>query len=130
LNRPDLTLTKTDKAKIELRTAHELTFRLDKRRGICTIPAYTKCYKPRYDRKIKAYLVRMEAVSSYRPPENPPAVCVFLEGMLRYVWRTDVLTEKEYDVIRKEKRDALGVFCKKRKGSVGESRPIRESDSG
>jgi len=115
-------LTKIDKARIKLWTSRELVFVISKEKGIGTIPRFTECEKVPYDRKIRAYLDSMESKQDYRrPPGNPKAVCVKLVGRLRYVWRTDVLTEAEYEEVKKKDRSrAVRVFGQKSKGDVGE----------
>jgi hypothetical protein len=114
-------LTKVDKARIKLWTAHDMSFVISREKGIGTIPKFTPCEKISYDLKIKAYLDHMEAKSDWRPSSNPKAVCVKLMGVIRYVWRTDVLTEAEYDEVkRKERSKAVGVLGSKSKRNVGQ----------
>jgi hypothetical protein len=113
-------LSKVDKARIELWTAHDLTFVISKEKGVGTIPRFTPCVKPVYTHKIKDYLFNMEEKGINRPP-GVKAVCVKLEGMLRYLWRTDVLTKQEYEEVRrKERTSAVGVFGSKSKRAVGQ----------
>lgn len=109
-------LSKTDRAKIELWTSRKLVFMVDGKYE--AIKAHTHCYKPPYTKGDKAYIENMEQKSAYRPP-GVKAVCVVLRGQRRYVWRTDVLTEKEYDESRQRNREAArAVFGKKRRGFV------------
>jgi hypothetical protein len=115
-------LTKSDLAEIELWTSKDMTFRING--SMQVIPAGTKCVKPKYTKKIKGYLGRMDVTGFGRPEsmkKTPVAVCVKLRGQLRYVWRTDVLTEKESDEYKKENSHKLGVFAEKLKGAVGKS---------
>jgi hypothetical protein len=119
-HKPNGTLSEIDKKRISLRTAHDMQFVLSKEKGIGTIPRFTKCVKPAYTRKIRKYLDNMEERGISRPVSNPKAVAVKLLGLLRYVWRTDVLTKEEYDAIRKKERSALGVLRQEPKRPVGE----------
>lgn len=114
------TLSKVDKARIQLWTARDMSFVISRDRGIGTIPRYTKCEKPPYNQKNKKYLYRMEETSFHRPDSNPRAVCVKLGGKLRYIWRTDVFTEEEYEECKREERaSAVGVFGTKSRRSLG-----------
>jgi len=115
-------LTKVDKARIKLWTSREMAFMISKEKGVGNIPRFTECEKVPYDLKIRAYLDKMETQQDHRrPPGNPKAVCVKLMGQLRYVWRTDVLTEAEYEEVKKKDRSrAIRVFGQKPKGDVGE----------
>ena len=98
-----------------------MTFFISKKKGIGTIPRYTKCEKLPYTKKIIQYLMKMEGNGINRSEKKTKAVCVFLEGRQRYVWRTDVLTKKEYDEIREEeKRKFSRVFGKKPKRVMGQ----------
>lgn len=113
-------LSRVDLSVIELWTAKDMTFVIEGRR-IGVIPKFTKCKKVRYTHKIKYTLEKMEERGFNRPSENTKAVCVELSGKLRYVWRTDVLTESEYDIERKRGTTSLKrVLSEKRKGSVDE----------
>ena len=114
------TLSDIDKQKIDLWTAHDMTFVLSREKGIGTIPQFTPCVKPPYTKKIRGYLDKMEESGFGRSDGRPKAVAVKLEGMLRYVWRTDVLTREEYDVHRKKKLTSLGALRQKPGGTVGE----------
>jgi len=111
---------KIEKARIELWTARDMVFVLDRKRGIQTIPRFTKCGKPPYTKKIKTYLKNFEEKSMTRP-DGVSAVCVKLEGMLRYIWRTDVLTRQEYVKIKEEEKTREArVLGSKLGRSVGE----------
>lgn len=111
-------LTKTDKTRIELWTAHDMVFVLDKERGQGTIPRFTACVKPVYTNKIKAYLANMERQGFGRPDDRTRAVAVKLEGQLRYVWRTDVLTKEEYDAAKEKERTSLSALRSKPRGTL------------
>lgn len=115
-----------EKIKVDLWLARDLSFRIDKE--IVVVPRFTKCYKPKYTNKIKKYLQWMEGHPIFRRKSDARAICIHLEGMLRYVWRDDVLTKKEYqielEVENERKREfrnkAARVLGKKLKGNVGE----------
>ena len=127
---PKAELSKTDLARIELWTAEDMTFVVSRETGIRVIPRFTKCVKPKYTHEIKRYLMNMERTTMFRPEGNPPAVCVQLAGMLRYVWRTDVLTESEYDAVRETEKASLRVLRKKLPRAVGEGSVHGQCDSG
>jgi len=112
-------LSKVDKQKLDLWTAHEMSFMVDG--TIRIIPRFTPCTKPVYTRKIRDYLDKMEQESHTRPEGNPKGVAIKLKGMIRYVWRTDVLTKEEYDAAREKQRAAIGALGKKPGRPVGES---------
>ena len=98
-------LSKTDKAKIDLWTSHDMTFVVKSRgRYPVTIPRYTKCAKPVYTLKMLAYMERMSHQLNAR--EVKP-VTVMLLNEIRYVWRSDVLTQEEYDAAREADRSSL-----------------------
>lgn len=98
-------LSKADKTKIDLWTSHDMTFVVKSRgRYPVTIPKYTKCAKPVYTLKMLAYMDRMNRQLNAR--EGKP-VAVMLLDELRYVWRSDVLTQEEYDAAREADRAAL-----------------------
>ena len=114
-------LSSVDKARIDLWTSMDLIFANSVNHQLKTFPRFTSCVKPSYTKRVKGYLEWMEDRGLYRPPSNPKAVCIKLGGQLRYVWRTDVLTEKEYeDAKRKDRESTVGVFGSKSKRSVGE----------
>ena len=113
-------LTKADRMEIELWTAEDMLFVIDKKRGIEKIPRHTPCVKPPYTKRIKRYIENMEEKRLHRPEGNPKGVCVKLEGTLRYVWRTQVLTKEEYDAVRSKKRNSLGALRSKSRRPLGE----------
>jgi hypothetical protein len=97
-----------------------MAFVIDRDKGVEIIPRYTECEKVPYDHKIKRYLQGMEQKGFNRPGSGPAAVCVKLKGMLRYVWRTDVLTEEEYEDHKKHERaSVVGVLSPQSRRSVG-----------
>lgn len=116
----DEKLSQVDKMRIDLWTAHDMTFVISRKKGIGTIPRFTPCVKIPYTNKIKRHLQQMEERNKALHVSGSKAVCVKLLGMLRYVWRTDVLTKEEYEKVKeKERKSAVGVFGTKSKRSVG-----------
>ena len=114
-------LTPTDKLRLDLWTSRDMSFVIDRESGIGVIPRFTKCYKPSYTSRIKRYLTRMEEKTWSRPLSKPKAVCVHLQGQLRYVWRIDVLTEKEYEQAKEAERSSvLRVFGSKSGRTMGQ----------
>lgn len=118
-------LTKTDKTRIELWTARDMQFVITPGvgpDGIGTIPKYTSCAKPVYTGRIKDHVEWVEkGKGNFNRPPGVKCVCVKLEGVLRYVWRTDVLTKEEYDVARAKERDSLRALRSKPRGTVDKS---------
>lgn len=106
-------LTELEREEIELWTAHELLF-IEKKKLKKFLP-YTSCMKIKYDNRIKRYLENMEQ----KHPEKGTGVAIKLDGKVRYVWRSDLLTEKEFDEIRKKNHSRFGILSKKSKRSVG-----------
>lgn len=77
---------------------------------------YTKAKKIKYTRMILRYLDRMEEVG-FRG-RKCRAVAIRLGKIIRYVWRSDLLSRREYEEIQKEQRLGLEVLRKKQRGSV------------
>jgi len=108
-----VTLSKTDRSKIDLWTAHDMSYVVKERgRYPVTIPRFTPCHKPPYTHEILRYFERMMKRWE-QPSENSKPVAVFLEGQLRYCWREDVLTKEEYDAAREADRAALVLLLSK-----------------
>ncbi len=106
-------LSRVDLSVIDLWTSGDMLFVIEGRR-IGVIHKFTRCKKPRYTLKIKGNLARMERRGFNRPSEAVKAVCVELSGKLRYVWRTDVLTEPEYEIEKKRGTVGLRGFLSKK----------------
>jgi hypothetical protein len=82
---------------------------------------YTKAKKIRYTRKIQFYLDKMEDAYFKHEHLRKVAVAIKLDDIVRYVWREDVLSEKEYDEINEKQRKSLGILCKNTRRDVGKS---------
>jgi len=108
-------LTKVDLARIDLWTARDMQFVVKGRgRYGVTIPRFTKCHKPRYTHKMKQRCLDMSqkwwANLLDDHSEDDRVICIVLEGSERFVWRSDVLTQNEYDAAREADRAALAAL--------------------
>lgn len=101
----------SDDKKIWLWTSRDMKFH-DPEKGFFKIKKYTRCYVAKYNNRIKNYLERMKRKDTYHDSHENP-VAVFLDEKIRYVWRSDLLTEKEFEDIKREQRRKLGVLRKK-----------------
>lgn len=63
--------------------------------GFIIFAKHTKAKKIKYDYAIELYLDNMENKSVLYDASFGRAVAIELGGMVRYVWRSDVLTEEE-----------------------------------
>lgn len=104
-------LTKVDLARIDLWTARDMQFVVKERgRYPTTIQRFTKCHKPRYTHRLKEMcLDRTDKWSRFfdQHEDGDRVICVVLEGQERFLWRSDVLTEAEYEAAREADRASL-----------------------
>ena len=119
---------RTIKAKFDVWLARDMLFRDPKSKQVKRFEKHTKAFKIRYDTRILRYLDRMENHYGEDSAEMGRAVAINLDGMIRYVWRKDVLTEAEYNEARKRQRSKFGAFRKKLRGDVGEDGPEGRGD--
>jgi len=110
------------KAEFDVWLSRDMSFNNPPGRHIHTYHKYVKAKKVKYTKKIQKCLDRME---SKRGTGRGRAVAIKLGGNIRYVWRSDLLSKKEYNEIQEEQRSKLGVFCKKLRGDVGKDSPSR-----
>lgn len=99
--------SRTIKAEFDVWLSRELIFNQPPRYNIKKYPKFYKAKKIKYTSNILKYLDRMESKNfngRYR------AVAIYLDGMVRYVWRNDLLSRKEYDEIQKE---GIGILHSK-----------------
>jgi len=111
-------------AEFDVYLSRDLRFNDPEKREIGTYSEHTRARKVRYTSEMLRKLDRMEDRRMFTDPQDPSvrAVAIHLDGRLRYVWRTDLLTEKEFDGVQREQKEtALRVLRKKSRGSVGES---------
>lgn len=71
----------------------DMTF--NSQNGFIVFAKHTKAKKIKYDYAIESYLDNMENKSVLYDASFGRAVAIELGGMVRYVWRSDVLTEEE-----------------------------------
>ena len=93
--------------------------------GIKRYPRNTKAQKVKYTKKILRYLDNMEANAESSSncitvEESGRAVSIKLDGKVRYVWRADVLTEREWHEKRASQKEKLEMLRKESRGPMGE----------
>lgn len=115
-------LSKVDRARIDLWTKRDMLFVVKERgRYPITIPRFTKCHKPCYNHRHKREIARLEEQFRRNDDrENDKVVCIVLEGSERFVWRSDVLTEQEYEAVKEQERAAIAALCEEPRGTVGQ----------
>jgi len=101
------------KSSFDVWLARDMDFNNLPGRNIKTYRRFTKATKIKYTNKICSYLDKMEYKQSRMAGENKVAVAIKLDGTIRYVWRCDVLTEKEYNEIQNSQKDNIRNLCKK-----------------
>ncbi len=82
---------------------------------------YTRAEKVKYTNKIQIYLDRMEYEWFKHKHEKRISVAIKLDNIIRYVWREDVLSKKEYDEVKERQQTNLRMLFKKSKRNVGKS---------
>lgn len=82
---------------------------------------YTRAEKVKYTNKIQIYLDRMEDEWFKHKHEKRISVAIKLDNIIRYVWREDILSKKEYDEVKERQQTNLRMLFKKSKRNVGES---------
>lgn len=74
---------------------------------------HTMAKKVKYTNKMLDYLYKMEASSHFYDPKFGRAVAIELDGMIRFVWRADLLTEEAYENVKKQRIGKLKDLVKK-----------------
>lgn len=110
---------KTIKAVFDVWLSREMVFNNPTGRNLKKYPKYYKSGKIKYTKRILSYLYNMEDAEYDDHPDQGRAVAIKIDGLIRYVWRSDVLIKKEYDEIQKKQRAGFGVLCKKLGRNVG-----------
>jgi hypothetical protein len=94
-------------------------------KGVKRYPKNTKAEKVKYNKKILRYLDRMEEkVDSVIRADGVSiedlgrAVAIKMDGLVRYVWRSDLMTEREFDEKRTAQKKKLGMLRKKPRRTV------------
>jgi hypothetical protein len=118
------TLTKVDRTPLELWTACPMTFHAGKGEFI-VIPKFTPCRKPAYTQKMRDELDHKSRMQLR--DEKDFWVFVDLEGLLRTIKRSALLTQKEYDAEREQGRAALAMLRAKSKRTVAEGGAGRDN---
>lgn len=103
-------------SRLRLWTSRDMTYNnpiatKKRSKGFYVIKKHTECCKATYTSEVKARLRKMENEVNRRAGDRP--VAVLLDGLVRYMWRSDVLTEEEYAEVRKVARDKLKLLRKK-----------------
>jgi len=114
---------RTVNASFDVWLARDLLFNDPVKREIRRYERFTMARKVRYSGKILRYLDRMEDTIGAINEGKGRAVAIKLGGMVRYLWRVDVLTAEEYDEVKKGQGAKLRDFRKKHRGHVGQGGP-------
>jgi hypothetical protein len=104
--------SRTIQAEFDVWLSRELIFNRPPGYNIKKYPKFYKAKKIKYTGSVLKYLDRMENKGL---GDRGRAVAIFLDGMIRYVWRSDVLSRKEYDEIQ---RNGMGVLRSKLRRDV------------
>lgn len=107
------------KASFDVWLSRSMLFNNPPGRNIKRYRQYTKAEKVKYTKKIEMYLDKMESDWFKREHENRTAVAIKLDGIIRYVWREDLLSEKQYDEIKEKHQAGLRILCKNTGRNVG-----------
>jgi len=99
--------------EFEVRLAHEMLFNNPPGQNFKTYPMYTKAEKIKYNGKIQQYLYDMERNETHYDPSMGRAVAIKLDGLTRFVWRSDLLSVEEYGKINKDQNARLRNLGKK-----------------
>jgi len=109
---------RTIKTVFDVWLARDMLFH-NPERGFRVYEKYTKCEKVKYDTKILRYLDEMERRVVDWNDGMGRAVAIRMDKKIRYMWRGDLLTEKEYEEIQQRKREGLRMLREKSKRDVG-----------
>lgn len=114
-DRPDSII----KSKLQLYLANDMLFNNPPGYNAKSYRAGTKCEKVIYNSYILRYLNNMEDhPNSKYVSGKTRAVAVSLDGMVRYMWRDDVLTEAEYAKKVELDRRRISLLRQKQRGNV------------
>lgn len=109
------------KASFDVWLSRSMIFNNPPGNNIKVYRQYTKAEKVKYTNKIQIYLDRMENNWFKCEHNRRTAVAIKLDSIVRYVWREDVLSKKEYDEIKEKQQTNLRILFKKSRGNVGKS---------
>lgn len=96
--------------------ARDMYFNDEPGNNIYKYRKYTKAKKIKYTKLILKYLDKMEM--QLENNDNGRSVAIEMGGKIRYVWRIDLLSEKEYNAAKEEQRITIGNFGKIAKRDV------------
>jgi hypothetical protein len=109
------------KASFDVWLSRSIIFNNPPGNNIKVYRQYTKAEKVKYTNKIQIYLDRIENELFKLKHEKRISVAIKLDNIIRYVWREDILSKKEYDEVKERQQTNLRVLFKKSKGDVGKS---------
>lgn len=109
--RPQARDSRIVKAEFDVWLAREMSFNNPPGFNIRRYRKYARGKKVKYTPSMLSYLDRME--QSDHTGKACRAVAIELGGKIRYVWRSDLLTRKEYDKVQEKQRSGLGMLRKK-----------------
>jgi len=93
--------------------AKKMLFNQPDKRRVIEYRMYTECLKVKYTPAILKYLDKMEKIAGDIKAEDT-AIAISLNGMVRYVWRSDVFVKSEFDkqVKNDQKKISKKILCK------------------
>jgi hypothetical protein len=100
-------------AEFEVRLARDMLFNNPPGQNFKTYSIYTKADKVKYNGKIQQYLYDMERKENHYTSSMGRAVAIKLDGLTRFVWRSDLLSKDEYDAVKREHNEKLRDLGKK-----------------
>lgn len=102
------------KAELDVWLGRDMAFNTPPGQNIKRYSKYTQCKKVEYTSKILDYLDRMEDVLfPVEHDHNGRACAIKLDGVVRYVWRSDLLNEEEYGREQEKHRSGIRDLRKK-----------------
>jgi hypothetical protein len=100
-------------AEFEVRLARDMLFNNPPGQHYKKYSIYTKASKVKYNGKIQQYLYDMEQNENHYASKIGRAVAIKLDGLTRFVWRSDLLSEDEYNAINRERTAGIRNLGKK-----------------
>lgn len=100
-------------AEFEVRLARDMLFNNPPGQNFKKYAIYSKAEKIKYSGKIQQYLYDMERDEVHYSSSMGRAVAINLDGLTRFVWRSDLLSKDEYDAIKRDHGEKLRNLGKK-----------------
>lgn len=107
------------KAVFDVWLSRDMLFNNPPGRNLKIYRKHTKAQKIKYTSKICRYLDRMEEKEFSVHGADRTGVAIKLDGKTRYVWREDVLSEKEFSEVKERQKSGIRALRKKSRRNVG-----------